>query len=211
MGIIDSGIPTRSFLSHMSHSKTKVSLIYFVIFTLLLVGLVPLVLTGWLLSGRSGRELRAVENRYQIQLVQEKARQIEMFAQRYTDVVLGIGNALEISNSTDIIASPAIERQLEDTLRENPNLLALYLKPVNGESLSLFRPGAFVEGEFNTVIGDVESRLQTQELLIGQPVKLSQNGDYVMTMASQVSVDDRTIASTLLLSGRSRSPPSCRL
>ena len=67
----------------MTPKKTKVSLIYFVIFTLLLVGLVPLVLTGWLLSGRSGQELRAVENRYQIQLVQEKARQIEMFAQKY--------------------------------------------------------------------------------------------------------------------------------
>lgn len=182
---------------HMSVPKTKVSLIYFVIFTLLLVGLVPLLLTGWLLSGRSGQELRSVENRYQIQLVQEKARQIEMFAQRYTDVVLGIGNALEISNSTDILASPAIEQQLSNTLRDNPNLLALYLKPVNGESLSLFRPGAFVQGEFDTVIKDIESRLNTQELLIGQPVKLSQNGDYAMTLASQVSVQDRTIASVI--------------
>src|SRR5690606_12981335 len=128
---------------------------------------------------------------------QEKARQIEMFAQRYTDVVLGIGNALEISNSTDILASSAIEQQLSNTLRDNPNLLALYLKPVNGESLSLFRPGAFVQGEFNTVISDIESRLNTQELLIGQPVKLSQNGDYAMTLASQVSVNDRTIASVI--------------
>ena len=78
----------------MPRQRSKFSLIYFVIFTLMLVGLVPLLLTGWFLSERSGKELRVVENRYQIQLVQEKARQIQMFAQKYGDLVLGIGNAL---------------------------------------------------------------------------------------------------------------------
>ena len=69
----------------MPPERRKISLIYYVIFTLLLVGLVPLVLTGWLLSRKSGSELRAAENRYQIQLVQEKARQIEMFGKRFID------------------------------------------------------------------------------------------------------------------------------
>ena len=68
----------------MPSKAKKVSLIYFVVATLLLVGLVPLVLTGWLLSDKSGRELRSAENRYQIQLVQEKARQIEMFGRRFS-------------------------------------------------------------------------------------------------------------------------------
>ncbi|HLM62309.1 MAG TPA: hypothetical protein VK308_16015, partial [Pyrinomonadaceae bacterium] len=71
----------------MPPTPKKISLIYFVIITLLLVGLVPLVLTGWFLSDKSAKELRAVENRYQTQLVQEKARQIEMFGQRYGDLV----------------------------------------------------------------------------------------------------------------------------
>ena len=43
----------------MPPQKQKISLIYFVIVTLLLVGMVPLVLTGWILSDKSGRELRA--------------------------------------------------------------------------------------------------------------------------------------------------------
>lgn len=181
----------------MSRSKTKVSLIYFVIFTLLLVGLVPLLLTGWLLSGRSGQELRSVENRYQIQLVQEKARQIEMFAQRYGDLVLGLGNALEIANNPSILSTTETEQHLGSTLRENPNLLALYLKPVDAESLSLFRPGVFGSGEFETIVNDTQNKLTTQELLIGQPVKLSASGDYAMTMASQVSIDNRTVASII--------------
>ena len=66
----------------MRPKKRKISLIYFIIVTLLLVGLVPLVLTGWMLSNKSGRELTSAENRYQTQLVQEKARQMEMFGKR---------------------------------------------------------------------------------------------------------------------------------
>src|SRR5919197_722618 len=77
----------------------KISLIYFVILTLLLVGMVPLLLTGWFLSDRSAKELRAVENRYQIQLVQEKANQMEMFGQRYGDLVKGLANTLEFSST----------------------------------------------------------------------------------------------------------------
>ena len=120
----------------------KVSLIYFVVFTLLLVGLVPLLLTGWFLSGRSARELRTVENRYQIQLVQEKARQIEMFSQRNRDLVAGLANALELSGSSTLLASSQVDERLGATLRENPNVMALYVRPAEGEPLSLFRPDA---------------------------------------------------------------------
>ena len=181
----------------MPHPATRINLIYFVIATLLLVGLVPLVLTGWLLSGRTGEELRAVENRYQIQLVQEKASQIEMFAQRYGDLVLGVGGALELANNSAILSSTETERKLGKILKDNPNLLALYVRPVDAESLSLFRPGVFSPGELETIINDASSKLTTQELLVGQPIKLSTTGDYAMTMASQVTIDNRTVASVI--------------
>lgn len=106
----------------MPSERKKISLIYFVIATLLLVGLVPLVLTGWLLSDKSGRELRAVENRYQTQLVQEKARQMEMFGKRYSDLVSGLSIALELSDHLSILSSPQTEQKLGSILKENPDL-----------------------------------------------------------------------------------------
>ena len=109
----------------MPFRPTKISLVYFVVFTLLLVGLIPLLLTGWSLSGRSASELRAVENRYQIQLVQEKARQIEMFGQRYGDLAKSLSNALELSNNLDVLSAPQTEQKLSETLQRDPNLLAL--------------------------------------------------------------------------------------
>src|SRR6476659_5913962 len=101
----------------MPQRKTQVSLIYFVVASLLLVGMVPLVLTGWFLSQRSAKELRAVENRYQIQLVQEKARQIEMFGQHHTDLVMGIAKAIELANAPDVLTSAHTEEKLGATLR----------------------------------------------------------------------------------------------
>src|SRR5215210_2295134 len=135
----------------MPPPKQKISLIYFVIVTLLLVGLVPLVLTGWFLSDKSGRELRAAENRYQIQLVQEKARQLEMFGKRFSDLVSSISVALELSNNISLVSSPNTEQKLGSILRENRDLLALYVKPTSGESLSVFRPGTITKIDVESI------------------------------------------------------------
>ena len=183
----------------MPATKTKVSLLYFVTLTLLLVGLVPLVLTGWLLSERSARELRAVENRYQIQLVQEKARQIEMFGQRYGDLVRGVANALELSGNTSVLSSPATETRLGTALKENPNLLALYVKPAGGESLSLFRPGMFASGEIEAIANDASEKLNEQELMIGQPQKIALSGESVMTLASPVLINNQKAADVVAI------------
>ena len=179
--------------------QKKISLIYFVTLTLLLVGLVPLILTGWTLSERSASELRSVENRYQIQLVQEKARQIEMFGQRYGDLVKSVGKALELANSTELLSSPQTEEKLGATLRESPNLVALYVKPINAESLSLFRPNALTRAEAESIAIAAIGPMTTQELLIGQPQKLSQSGESVITIASPVIVDNRPVASIVAI------------
>src|SRR5215203_3320029 len=156
----------------MPRSTRKISLIYFVICTLLLVGLVPLVLTGWLLSDRSARELRAVENRYQIQLVQEKARQIEMFGQHHSDLVRGLARALELANSSDVLSSAQTEAKLGATLRENPSLLALYVRPFGAEPVALFRPSALSRADIDTIADSALQRLTNQPVVISQPQKL---------------------------------------
>jgi hypothetical protein len=130
----------------------------------LLVGLVPLVLTGWFLSERSAIELRAVENRYQTQLVQEKARQIEIFGQRYGNLVGGFADALELSNDLNILSSAQTEEKLGETLKENPNLLALYVKPNESESLSVFRSEAISKAEIETLSANSLASAGNQKL-----------------------------------------------
>ena len=183
----------------MSRPQTKISLIYFVISTLLLVGMVPLVLTGWLLSERSARELRAVENRYQIQLVQEKARQIELFSQHHTDIVKGMAKALELAGTDTVLSSGDTESKLGLTLRENPNLLSLYIRPKGAEPVTLFRPNALTRAETETVSDAALRNLTTQSLLIGNPGKLATSGEPILTIAAPVVMNGATAASIVAI------------
>src|SRR5687767_1859408 len=110
----------------------RVRLLYIVLGVLLLVGLLPLAFAGVLLSGRSADELRSIEGRYQAQLVQDKARQIELYGQRYRDVVTGLARAFEISGGIRALDDQGYNDRLQATLHEDPNLIALVLWPVDG-------------------------------------------------------------------------------
>lgn len=181
----------------MPQNSKKIGLIYFVVITLLLVGLVPLVLTGWFLSDRSGRELRAVENRYQTQLVQEKASQIEMFGQRYADLVGSYAKALELSNDFALLSSPLTEEKLSISLKENPNLIALYVKPIQGESLSVFRAEAIRKDEVELVSSNLLAQLDAKKSVVGKPQKISSSGETVLTFASPVIIGQNISAAVI--------------
>lgn len=183
----------------MPPEKRKVSLIYFVIATLLLVGLVPLVLTGWFLSDKSGRELRAAENRYQIQLVQEKARQIEMFGKRFSDLVSSISVALELSNDVSLVSAAQTEHKLGSILRENPDLLALYVKPVTGESLSVFRSETIGKIDVESISDGLTKQRGIDKLAIGSPQRIPMSGELAMTFGSSVSINGADAAEVVAI------------
>ncbi len=183
----------------MPQRKFKVSLVYFVVFTLLAIGLVPLLLTGWFLSERSAGELRAVENRYQIQLVQEKARQIEMFGQRHGDLVSGLANAFELSGNEGVFASPATDQQLSNTLRENPDVVAIYVKPKSGDPLSLYRPGTIHKTEIDNIAEAILPDIPLEGLYVGETQIAGAAKEPIVTMASSVMLDDERQASVIAI------------
>jgi HD-GYP domain-containing protein (c-di-GMP phosphodiesterase class II) len=174
--------------------KKKISLIYFVVLTLLAVGLLPLLLTSWTLSDRSAKELRAVEGRYQTQLVQDKARQIELFGQRYADLVGSYAKALELANDFSILSSQQTEEKLGATLKENPYLLALYIKPVGNESLSVFRSEQLKREEIETFASALGPKVESRKLVFGQPQKISSSGELVQVIASPVVINGNVSA-----------------
>lgn len=173
----------------MPTNTRKVSLIVFVVVTLLLVGLVPLVLTGWLLSDKSGRELRSAENRYQIQLVQEKASQIEMFGRRNSAVVSSLAAALELSRDPAIVSAPQTESRLGSLLRENPDLLAVYVKPSDSESLSVFRAEALTRADVESIAAEMSTTPSKAKVAVGGPRRIETSGQSVMAFASSVNMD----------------------
>ena len=118
----------------------RVRLLYIVLGTLLVVGLLPLALAGWLLSVRSADELRSIEGRYQAQLVQDKARQIELYGQRYRDVVSGLARAFELAGGVSVMGDEGSDIRLRNVIQNDPNLIALSIVPVHGEARRAFQP-----------------------------------------------------------------------
>ena len=145
-------------------------------------------------SDKSGRELRAAENRYQIQLVQEKARQIEMFGKRFSDLVSSISVALELSNDVALVSSAQTEQKLGSILRENPDLLALYVKPVTGESLSVFRSETISKIDVESFSEELTHRSGDDKLEIGSPQKISSTGELAMSFGSNVKINNANAA-----------------
>src|SRR5689334_8854616 len=136
----------------------RIRLLYIVLGVLLVVGLLPLAFAGTLLSGRSADALRSVEGRYQAQLVQDKARQIELYGQRYRDVVSGLARAFEISGGIKSLGNEGYDLRLQKTLQEDPNLIALAIWPVDGELRRAFQPDVIKREEVDERVSEVLAR-----------------------------------------------------
>jgi HD-GYP domain-containing protein (c-di-GMP phosphodiesterase class II) len=163
----------------------RIRLLYIVLGVLLLVGLLPLAFTGYILSGRSADELRSLEGRYQAQLVQDKARQIELYGQRYRDVVTGLARAFEISGGIQAFDDPGYDVRLRKTLQEDPNLIALVLWPVDGRLHRAFQEAITLE-EVDARVSEVLAKMSGRGLVVSRPQIIRSGQEMALTIAEPV-------------------------
>jgi HD-GYP domain-containing protein (c-di-GMP phosphodiesterase class II) len=164
----------------------RLRLLYIVLGVLLVVGLFPLALAGWLLSNRSAEELRSVEGRYQAQLVQDKARQIELYGQRYRDVVTGLARAFELAGGVRTLNDAGADRRLLKTLQDDPNLIALAILPVQGEPHTAFQPDVIRRDEVDERVGEVLARMSGRGLVVSRPEIIRSGQEMGLTIAAPV-------------------------
>ena len=164
----------------------RVRLLYIVLGVLLMVGLLPLALAGWLLSGRSADELRSVEGRYQAQLVQDKARQIELYGQRYRDVVTGLARAFELAGGVRALNEEGADGRLLKTLKDDPNLIALTILPVQGEPHRAFQPDIIKREEIDERVGEVLARMSGRGIVFSRPQIIRSGQEMALTIAAPV-------------------------
>src|ERR1041384_6243536 len=143
----------------------RIRLLYIVLGVLLLVGLLPLAFAGVLLSGRSADELRSVEGRYQAQLVQDKARQIELYGQRYRDVVIGLARAFEIAGGGRLETDRGYDTRLQRSLQDDPNLIALAICPIKGEVHRVFQADLIKREEVDQRVSEVLARMNARGVI----------------------------------------------
>jgi HD-GYP domain-containing protein (c-di-GMP phosphodiesterase class II) len=168
----------------------RVRLLYIVLGVLLLVGLFPLAMAGWLLSERSAEELRSVENRYQAQLVQDKARQIELYGQRYRDVVSGLARAFELAGGVRVLNESGSDARLQKSLQEDTNLIALSIEPVQGVPHRAFQPDVIKREEVEERVGEVLARVGGRGVVVSRPQIIRSGQEMALTIAAPVMGGD---------------------
>ena len=170
----------------MNENARRVRLLYIVLGVLLLVGVLPLVFAGTLLSARSADELRSVEGRYQAQLVQDKARQIELYGQRYRDVVSGLARAFEIAGGIKSLKEQGYDQRLQRVLQEDPNLIALAIWPVDGELRRAFQLDTIKREEVDQRVAEVLARMSGRGLVISRPQIIRSGQEMALTFAAPI-------------------------
>jgi putative nucleotidyltransferase with HDIG domain len=164
----------------------RVRLLYIVLGVLLLVGLLPLAFAGTLLSGRTAEELRSIEGRYQAQLVQDKARQIELYGKRYRDVVTGLARAFEIAGGIQALNDAGYDSRLQKTLEEDPNLIGLAIWPVSGELHRAFQPDVIQREEVDQRVSEVLAKMSGRGVVVGRPQIIRSGQEMGLTVAAPV-------------------------
>ena len=164
----------------------RIRLLSIVLGVLLLVGLLPLAFAGFLLSGRSADELRSIEGRYQAQLVHDKARQIELYGQRYRDVVTGLARAFEISGGIQTLDDAGYDARLKKTLQEDPNLIALALWPVDGTLHRAFQENVIQSEEVDARVSEVLARMNGRGTVVSKPQIIRSGPEMAWTIAEPV-------------------------
>lgn len=175
----------------------RIRLLYVVLAVLLLVGLLPLVLAGTMVSRRSTEELRAIEGRYQAQLVQGKARQIELYGQRYRDVVSGLARGFEFAGGVHSLTDAGSDVRLQRTLQDDPNLIALAICPVQGEIHRAFQPDVIRKEEVDQRVSDVLARMNGRGVIVGRPQIIRSGQEMGMTIAAPVMDGDQIVAAVV--------------
>src|SRR6266571_2181745 len=177
----------------------RIRLLYILLGVLLLVGLLPLALAGILLSKRSADELRSLEGRYQAQLVRDKARQIELYGQRYRDVVSGVARAFEIAGGIRLLSDAGYDARLQRTLQDDPNLIALAICPVRGEIHRAFQPELIKREEVDRRVGEVLARMNGRELIVSRPQVIRSGQEMGLTIAAPVTSDEQITAAVVAI------------
>jgi HD-GYP domain-containing protein (c-di-GMP phosphodiesterase class II) len=153
---------------------------------LLVVGVLPIALAGWQLSDRSAVELGSVERRYQAQLVQDKARQIELYGQRYRDVVTGLAQAFELAGGVRVLNEAGSEARLRKALQNDPNLIALSIEPVQGEPHRAFQMDVIKREEVEERVGEVLALMNGGGLVLSRPKLIRSGQEIALTIAAPV-------------------------
>lgn len=172
----------------MSFSLKRVKNLHLILAVLLLIGVTPIVFIGSQLTSINSQTLEAKEKVHQVQTVRDKAEQIELYVQGYIAQVGSYARAFEIGGDLRRAGSSEGQNEMARTLKEDTNLIALVLAPLNApnDSSYAFNPGKITSEEATRALNEATRVVMDKQSWIGPPHIIRSSLEPVLVIAQPV-------------------------
>src|SRR5437870_44540 len=155
----------------MEQSLKRSKIVYTVLAVLLAVGVLPVTVAGWKLVGLNRDTLSKNEQQFQIDSVEDKAKQIKLYVSAYRDQINAFARSLEIAGGLASLGQSELrDEKLAEAVRTDSNLCALLILPLkpNMENMSATNASKITDDEMMPIISEVASHFKrTQDIFVG--------------------------------------------
>ncbi len=176
----------------MIFSVKRVKILYLVLPTLLLFGVLPIIFIGFQLTAINSQTLETKEKVYQVQTVRDKAQQIELYIQGYVAQVGSYARAFEIGGELPLASQGVGQQRLARTLEEDPNLIALAIAPRAAPSTFAANTHKITSEEISQALSQVAREVTDGQLYLGQPQIIRSSLEPAIVIAQPVMQAETT-------------------
>jgi HD-GYP domain-containing protein (c-di-GMP phosphodiesterase class II) len=179
----------------MEQNPKRTKILYTVLAVLLAVGVLPVAIAGWQLVELNRETLRFNEQQFQIDSVEDKAKQIKLYVTSYRDKIGAFARSLEIAGGMEVLEqSPVRGEKLAEVLQSDPNICAFMfvsLSPNDEKNFSARNPNKINEEEVEPFVryeGEVITHIRTErDNYISTPLLVKSSNESVIVLAAPVT------------------------
>jgi HD-GYP domain-containing protein (c-di-GMP phosphodiesterase class II) len=170
----------------MSLRLNRVKILYLILTVLFVIGVAPIVFIGLQLTSINSQTLETKEKASQVQTVRDKAEQIELYVRGYIAQITSYARAYETGGDMRQAASISGQEKLVQTIKDDPNLLAVILSPLNAQPIYAVNQARIREDEVASALNSAIQSTADKQTWISPPYIIRSNLEPAVVIAQPV-------------------------
>jgi HD-GYP domain-containing protein (c-di-GMP phosphodiesterase class II) len=170
----------------MSLRLNRVKILYLILTVLFVIGVAPIVFIGLQLTAINSQTLETKEKASQVQTVRDKAEQIELYVRGYIAQITSYARAYETGGDMRQAASLSGQEKLVQTIKDDPNLLAVILSPLNAQPIYAVNQARIREDEVASALNSAIQSTADKQMWISPPYIIRSNLEPAVVIAQPV-------------------------
>lgn len=190
----------------MEQNNKRSKILYTVLAILLILSVLPVAIVGWQLAKLNEDTLRGNEQRFQLDAVLDKAKQISLYVTAYRDQIGAFARSLEIAGGISILENKKVnDARLIDAINTDRNLCALVITPLSqekiGQAIIASNPNLITEQELKGSLAQEAYNFiiksKPNEYYVSNPILIKSSNESAIVLAAPIINTDATIKNSM--------------